>query len=117
MRRMFMLMVMGLMLAGSAVASAQFVDPSTGIPVDPATDPMDFVNAMSGQPTNIGMEIAAQAATQAQAMAAQQMQTTMQTTSSLFPANDDSNSTPVAVKTKVPPLPRHIGAKSSGHLH
>jgi hypothetical protein len=78
MRRMIVLAVMGLMLAGSAVASAQIIDPSTGVMVDPTTDPMDFATVAAGQPGNIGMELAAQAqadaaqaAAQAQADAAQ----------------------------------------------
>lgn len=71
MRRMSVLMVIGLMLTGSAIASAQLVDPTTGVMVDPTTDPVDFAAVASGQPGNIGMELAAQAAAQAQAAAAQ----------------------------------------------
>jgi hypothetical protein len=71
MRRMMALMVMALMLAGSAAASAQIIDPSTGVMVDPTTDPMDFSTVAAGQPGNIGMELAAQATAQAEAAAAQ----------------------------------------------
>jgi hypothetical protein len=71
MRRMIVLAVMGLMLAGSAVASAQLIDPTTGVMVDPTTDPVDFAAVASGQPGNVGMELAAQATAQAQAFAAQ----------------------------------------------
>jgi hypothetical protein len=71
MRRMIVLVVMGLMLAGSAVASAQMIDPSTGVMVDSTTDPMDFATVAAGQPGNIGMELAAQATAQAEAAAAQ----------------------------------------------
>jgi|HubBroStandDraft_6_1064221.scaffolds.fasta_scaffold1785456_1 hypothetical protein len=71
MRRMIVLMVMGLMLAGSAVASAQIIDPTTGVMVDPTTDPIDFAAVAAGQPGNIGMEFAAQGAAQAQVAAAQ----------------------------------------------
>ncbi|HEV2463915.1 MAG TPA: hypothetical protein VGT04_08930 [Acidobacteriaceae bacterium] len=71
MRRMSVLMAIGLVLMGSALASAQLVDPTTGVMVDPTTDPVDFVAVASGQPGNIGMELAAQAAAQAQAAAAQ----------------------------------------------
>jgi hypothetical protein len=71
MRRMIVLMVMGLMLAGSAVASAQIIDPTTGVMVDPTTDPIDFAAVATGQPGNIGMEFAAQGAAQAQVAAAQ----------------------------------------------
>jgi hypothetical protein len=71
MRRMIVLAVMGLMLAGSAVANAQLIDPTTGVMVDPTTDPVDFAAVASGQPGNVGMELAAQATAQAQAFAAQ----------------------------------------------
>ena len=71
MRRMIVLMVMGLMLARSAVASAQIIDPTTGVMVDPTTDPIDFAAVAAGQPGNIGMEFAAQGAAQAQVAAAQ----------------------------------------------
>jgi hypothetical protein len=74
MRKIFVLAVMALMLAGSGVASAQIIDPTTGVMVDPTTDPVDFASVAAGQPGNIGMELAAQAAAQAQAIADQQMQ-------------------------------------------
>jgi hypothetical protein len=77
MRRMMVLAVMGLMLAGSAVASAQLIDPTTGVTVDPTTDPVDFAAVASGQPGNVGMEMAAQAAAQAQAAADQATQQAM----------------------------------------
>jgi hypothetical protein len=77
MRRMMVLAVMGLMLAGSAVASAQLIDPTTGVMVDPTTDPVDFAAVASGQPGNVGMEMAAQAAAQAQAAADQATQQAM----------------------------------------
>ena len=71
MRRMMVLAVMAVMLAGSAVASAQIIDPTTGVMVDPTTDPVDFMAVASGQPGDVGMEMAAQAAAQAQADAEQ----------------------------------------------
>ena len=71
MRRVIMLVVMALMLAGTGVASAQLIDPTTGVMVDPTTDPGDFAAVAAGQPGNIGMELAAQASAQAQAAAAQ----------------------------------------------
>ena len=77
MRRMMVLAVMGLMLAGSAIASAQLIDPTTGVMVDPTTDPVDFAAVASGQPGNVGMEVAAQAAAQAQAAADQATQQAM----------------------------------------
>lgn len=78
MRRMMIVAVMGLMLAGSAAAGAQLIDPSTGVMVDPTTDPMDFAAVASGQPGNVGMELAAQAAAQAQAAADQAQAFAMQ---------------------------------------
>lgn len=104
MRRMFVLVAIGLMLAGSAVANAQIIDPTTGVMVDPTSDPMDFANVAAGQPGNIGMELAAQASAQAQAFANQQM-ASMQSaaqTNNLFPPSDDSNSTPPRAIEKTP---------------
>lgn len=69
MRRVFGMIAVAVMLVGSGVASAQMIDPSTGVTVDPTTDPMDFSAVASGQPGNIGMELAAQAAAQAQQQA------------------------------------------------
>ena len=71
MRRMLIVAAMALTLAGSRAASAQIIDPTTGVMVDPTTDPMDFAAVASGQPGNIGMELAAQATAQAQAAADQ----------------------------------------------
>jgi hypothetical protein len=59
-------MVVGMMV-GMSVSGAQMVDPSTGIMVDAATDPMDFSAIMSGQPTNVGLEAALSANAQMQA--------------------------------------------------
>ena len=61
------------MLMGARGAAAQLIDPSTGVMVDAASDPMDFSAVASGQPGNIGMELSAQASEQAQAMAQQTM--------------------------------------------
>ena len=61
------LVVMLAMAVGARLAGAQIIDPSTGITVDATTDPMDFSAIMSGQPTNVGMEMAASANAQAQA--------------------------------------------------
>ena len=55
------------MAVGAGVSVAQMVDPSTGMMVDAATDPMDFSAIMSGQPTNVGLEAALSANAQAQA--------------------------------------------------
>lgn len=92
MRRGLMLVAMGLVLAGGGAASAQVVDPSTGMMVDPMTDPTDFVNVLNGQPTNVGMEMNAAAVAQAQAAQQQAMQAA-QTAKNLFPAEDSSAAT------------------------
>ena len=55
------------MVVGVGVSAAQMVDPSTGIMVDAATDPMDFSAIMSGQPTNVGLDAALSANAQMQA--------------------------------------------------
>jgi hypothetical protein len=81
MRRMMVLIVMALMLAGTGVASAQLIDPTTGVMVDPSTDPVDFVAVAAGQPGNIGMELAAQATAQAQAAADQAQAAALQASS------------------------------------
>jgi len=61
-----MVMAAVMMTAGMQVARAQLIDPTTGVMVDPATDPADFSAVAGGQPGNIGMELAAQASEQAQ---------------------------------------------------
>jgi hypothetical protein len=109
MRRIFGLVAMAGMLAGIGMATAQFVDPSTGIPVDPITDPVDFANATSGQPTNIGVEAANYAMGQAQAAAAQALaasQTAMQASNNLFPMDDSDSSPsgPVMARTPNPAM-------------
>lgn len=83
MRRMMVLVAMTLMLAGTGVASAQLIDPSTGLMVDPTTDPVDFAAVAAGQPGNIGMELAAQATAQAQAAADQAQAAAQQQASSM----------------------------------
>ena len=113
MRRIFGMVAVAVMLMAGGVASAQFVDPSTGIPVDPTTDPMDYVNAMSGQPTNIGMEAAAYATSQAQA-SAQAAMDAMNQTSSLFPAEDDNAPAEPAVPTTPKPLMTPNGGRFKG---
>jgi hypothetical protein len=106
---MFVLMAMGLLLAGSAVARAQMIDPSTGVTVDPATDPADFATVAAGQAGNVGMELAAQAFSQAQATAAQMQQTA----DTMFPANDDSNSATVAARV-VAKTPKPVMSPNGG---
>jgi hypothetical protein len=98
------------MLGGSAVAGAQLIDPSTGVMVDPTSDPSDFAAVAAGQPGNIGMELNAQAITQMQAQAAQ----AAQTSSNLF-ASDDSDTTsapaaPVLARTPKPVMTPNGGS-------
>lgn len=105
MRRIFGMIAVAVMLVGTGVASAQIIDPSTGVMVDPTTDPMDFSSVASGQPGNIGMELAAQAQGQVQAMLQAQAQSqndAFQSQMTSFPNNDDSSSTPVPVRAKTP---------------
>ncbi len=105
MRKMIDVLVMTMMMAaGARLASAQIIDPSTGMTVDAATDPMDFSAIMSGQPTNFGMEAALSASTQAQAMAEANMAASEAATQSMMDsmnASDASNDAPAT-----PPPPR-----------
>ena len=59
-----------LVMGSVQAAHAALIDPSTGVMVDPTTDPMDYVAVASGQPGNVGTEMAAQAAAQAEQAAA-----------------------------------------------
>jgi hypothetical protein len=111
MRRIFGLVAVVVMLVGSGVARAQFVDPSTGIPVDPVSDPLDFVNAMSGQPTNIGTELAAQATEQVQALTAQHVQDAMAATLAVTAsAAEESSSGPMVARTQKPAMTPNGGS-------
>jgi type II secretory pathway pseudopilin PulG len=64
------MMLAVLLAAFVRAAHAQIVDPTTGVVVDPVTDPVDFNAVAGGHPGNIGTELAAQAAAQAQKIAA-----------------------------------------------
>jgi hypothetical protein len=81
------------------------VDPSTGIVVDAATDPMDFSAIMTGQPTNFGLEAALSANAQAQEMANQNMAAMQDAGSSSMDAVNSSDDTPVAPALPVTPKP------------
>jgi fibronectin-binding autotransporter adhesin len=62
MRMMMRSLVMGaLLVAGVGAAGAQVLDPTTGLTVDAASDPMDFSAVVSGQPGNVGIEAMANA--------------------------------------------------------
>jgi Chitobiase/beta-hexosaminidase C-terminal domain len=66
------MVVIAAMLVGVGAAGAQMMDPSTGMMVDPTTDPFDYMNIASGQPGNATMEFAAQVQAQQAAQQAQQ---------------------------------------------
>ena len=91
------------MLMGARGAAAQLIDPSTGVMVDAASDPMDFSAVASGQPGNIGMELSAAASEQAQAMAQQAMAASQASTDASISAMNSSDDTPPA--PAVPALP------------
>ncbi|MGA7157144.1 MAG: chitobiase/beta-hexosaminidase C-terminal domain-containing protein [Acidobacteriaceae bacterium] len=90
------LVVMVALGMGARLASAQMMDPSTGMMVDPSTDPIDYSDIMSGQPTNYGMEAALSASAQANADADANMATA--------DASDDTQG-PVAPPRPVTPKP------------
>jgi hypothetical protein len=107
MRRSFKLAVMMVvMLVGAQWAPAQLIDPSTGVMVDEASDPMDFSAIASGQPGNIGMELSAQAS--------EQMQTTMAANAASSSAMDSLNAanaddaTPAVAVPAVPATPKPV---------
>jgi len=93
------------MLAGARGAGAQMLDPSTGMVVDAATDPMDFSAIMSGQPGNAGMEAALSANAQAQEMAEQNMAAMQASTDASISAVNAGNDTPVSAPPAMPALP------------
>jgi hypothetical protein len=101
MRRIFgvAIVVLGMMV-GVRGAVAQLVDPSTGIMVDAATDPMDFSAVASGQPGNVGIEAMMAASAQMQAQMDASAASSNAMTDSLN-ASDASAAAPAA-----PALPR-----------
>ncbi len=96
------------MLVGAGVSAAQMVDPSTGIMVDAATDPMDFSAIMSGQPTNVGLEAALSANAQMQA----EMNANVATTDDSISAS--SGSEDVAVAPSLPLTPKPVMMPGGG---
>jgi hypothetical protein len=106
MRKIFGVAVVVLgMMVGVRGTAAQLLDPSTGIMVDAASDPMDFSAIMSGQPTNFGMEAAASASQQAQAMAEQNMAEAEASAQSSMDALNSSEDTPDVQVPSTPALP------------
>ena len=104
MRAMMRWLMVAVLAAGVAMARAQLVDPSTGVTVNAATDPMDFSAVASGQPGNIGTEeaAAAQDAFEAQQAASDQELQDMMNQS--LAANSD-NDTPAPAAVPPPPVP------------
>lgn len=100
-------LVLGL-LVGMRVSSAQMVDPSTGIMVDAATDPMDFSAIMSGQPTNVGLEAALSANAQMEA----EMNANVATTDDSVSASSGSDD--VAVVPSLPVTPKPVMTPGGG---
>jgi hypothetical protein len=106
MRRFFGVAVVALgMLVGARGAAAQLIDPSTGVMVDAASDPMDFSAVASGQPGNIGMELSAQASEQAQAMAQQNMAALQASADASITTMNSSDDRPVAPALPTTPKP------------
>ena len=96
------------MLVGAGVSAAQMVDPSTGIMVDAATDPMDFSAIMSGQPTNVGLEAALSANAQMHAERNANVATTDDSISA------SSGSEDVAVAPSLPLTPKPVMTPGGG---
>ena len=116
MRRFFGMAIVALgMLVGARGAAAQLIDPSTGVMVDAASDPMDFSAVASGQPGNIGMELSAQASEQAQAMAQQNM-AAMQASAdaSISAMNSNSSATVVVSRPALPVTPKPVITPEGG---
>ncbi len=108
------LVVMMAMAVGGRWAGAQMVDPSTGIMVDAATDPMDFSAIMTGQPTNFGMEAALSASAQAQQMANQNMAAMQDAGPSSMDALNASNDAPVTRTSVLPVTPKPVITPGGG---
>lgn len=113
MRSVLMAVAMALVLAGAGVAGAQIVDPITGMTVDPVTDPVDYMDVLSGQPTNVGMEMNALAVAQAQAAQQQAMQAAL-TAPNLFPADGSPAAVPAPVERTPKPAMSPKGGSFRG---
>ena len=100
------------MLLGVREAAAQLVDPSTGIMVDAATDPMDFSAVASGQPGNIGMEsmMAANAQMQAQMDASVASSNAMMDSLNASNASEDTPAAPALPSTPKPVMSPNGGS-------
>jgi len=107
MSRAWQRMAIAFVLAcGCAAANSQMVDPTTGMMVDPATDPMDYANIISGQPTNVDMEAMNQMLAQQKAAAdAAQQQAFQDFVNSTNQGNqNDTPSAPVIPQTDAPSM-------------
>src|ERR1039458_1187321 len=107
MRAMTRWLMVAVLAAGVTMARAQLIDPSTGITVNAASDPMDFSAVASGQPGSFGTEAAAAAqdafAVQqaAQAASDQELQDMMNQSS----ATNSDNDTPGPAAVPPPSVP------------
>ncbi len=114
MRRVFgvALLALGMLMAVQG-AAAQLVDPSTGIMVDAATDPVDFSAVASGQPGNVGMEAMMAANAQMQA----QMDASAASSNAMMDSLNASNASEgVATKPALPSTPKPVMTPNGGRF-
>jgi hypothetical protein len=93
-----------ILTAGIHAATAQVLDPTTGIMVSPTSDPFDYANVAAGQPGNIGTEAAGQAIDNFNQMMADQQasqQAQQQLNDFMSSTNQPADDTPAA-----PAIPR-----------
>jgi len=122
MRRAMRAAVMtAMLLVGVSAAGAQMLDPSTGIMVDPMTDPYDYATVASGQPGNLSMEVSEQQVAQDQKDMQAQLEASQQDAINAMnnaPDSDDSAGTvpslPPAPKTVKPAIAPKGGKVAAG---
>jgi hypothetical protein len=100
------LVVMMAMALGARSAGAQMVDPSTGMVVDATVDPFDYVDILTGQPTNGAMEAGLSASANAQAMAEQAVAASQASADANMSAMMSGDDTPVAQAPSLPATPK-----------
>ena len=104
MRKMIgVLVVMMALAAGGRLASAQMVDPSTGMTVDATVDPFDYSMIASGQPGNPSLESALAVGAEGEAAAEQAAETSQASMASFMSSMNSNDDTPEA--PAVPVLP------------
>lgn len=87
-------------VCGGAAASAQMLDPSTGMMVDPFNDPADFASVVSGQPGNASSEALAQL--DAQQKSAADLQAFLESSSAANQNSQGDDSAPAIPQTAAP---------------